>query len=196
MQINYNKNPLLTTVELDESDKKELWYKIKIKEMENLLSEAEFCLQEGKFFKIEDARKYVDSTYYENDNGEKSKLDKRCDMLLATYLEELQNGHSGDCVCYPCSCVKCEAEYLLGIDTIKGLGKHEANQMYSVFGKNNENTIDEAINILKNYKPIVESPERWEKLGGYEQYIPRWTEEAKRAHDWLLNYKNTYFKGD
>ena len=33
MKITYNKNPLLTTVELDENEKKELWYKIKIQEM-------------------------------------------------------------------------------------------------------------------------------------------------------------------
>ena len=49
MKITYNKNPLFTTVELDENEKKELWYKIKIKEMEELLFSAHFYLEEKYF---------------------------------------------------------------------------------------------------------------------------------------------------
>ena len=145
MKITYNKNPLLTTVELDENEKKELWYKIKIKEMEEILFSAHFYLEE-KYFDLERAKDDLDPDYY-------------C------------------------------------IDTIKGLGKHTAYKINAAFGTNNEKSIDEAIEYLANYDPKPKDPESdaWKKLGGYEQYVPRWKEEAKMAHDWLVNYKINIF---
>ena len=55
MKITYNKNPLLTTVELDENEKKELWYKIKIKEMVEILFSAHFYLEE-KYYNLQKAK--------------------------------------------------------------------------------------------------------------------------------------------
>ncbi len=192
MKITYNKNPLYTTIELDEHEKKELWYKIKVEQLEELIFGAHFHLKEGKYFDLEKARKEVDPEYYCTD--EKSPLDKRCDELLAYYLDDLQSCHVGDCTCVPCSCSKCHAESLLGIDTIPGLGKHSAYKVDAAFGKDNERSIEEAIAYLANYEPAPPSdPKTWEKVGGYEQHIPRWKAEAKVAHDWLVNYKNTHF---
>lgn len=194
MKITYHKNPLYSTTELDEHEKKELWYKIKIEQMDDLLFSAHFHL-EGQYFNLETAKKAVDPDYYIAEDDEISPLDKRCDDLLAYYISELQGVHLGDCTCVACSCGKCHAESLIGIDTIKGLGKHSASKIDGAFGSNNEKTIDEAIASLANYEPSPPSnPEAWEKLGGYEQYIPRWKAEAKQAHDWLVNYKNTYLK--
>lgn len=194
MKITYNKNPLFTTIDLDENDKKELWYKIKVAELEELLSSTHFYLEEGKYFNLERARKEADPEYYCTD--EKSPLDKRCDELLEHYVSELQSRHIGDCTCLACSCSKCHAESLVGIDTIPGLGKHSAHKIDGAFGKHNEKTIDEAIDSLANYDPKPSDPnsDGWKKLGGYEQYIPRWKAEAKNAHDWLVNYKNEHFK--
>ena len=195
MKITYNKNPLLTTVELDENEKKELWYKIKIQEMEEILFSAHFYLEE-KYFDLKRAKDDLDPDYYCNEeDNKKSKLDERCDMLLETFLSELQSNHIGDCTCVACSCMKCHAEGLLGIDTIKGLGKHTAHKINAAFGINNEKNIDEAIEYLANYDPKPKDPESdaWKKMGGYEQYVPRWKEEAKLAHDWLVNYKINIF---
>lgn len=197
MKITYNKNPLLTTVELDDNEQKELWYKIKINEMEELLSSAAFSLEEGQYFNLERARKELETNYYcPDDDNEKSGLDKRCDQLLAHFIEELQSYHVGDCTCVPCSCSKCHAESILGIDTMPGLGKHEANKIDGAFGKDNDKTIDEAIESLSKFEinPENYNTEGWKKLGGYEQYVPRWKAEQERAHAWLINYKNQHFK--
>jgi hypothetical protein len=196
MKINYHKNPLYTTVDLDEHNKKEMWLKIKLEQMEELLFDIHFNLQEGKHFDLESARKSADPEYYCTD--EKSDIDKRCDQLLEHYITELQGNHVGDCTCVACSCSKCHAEYLLGIDTIPGLGKHAANKFGGAFGKNNEKSIDEAIAYLANYEinPAHYTSEAWKKLGGYEQYVPRWMADAKLAHDWLVNYKNEHFKDE
>lgn len=192
MKIIYNKNPLKTVVELDEHEQKEFWYKIKIEEMEELLFEAHFY-SEDKYLDMERVKEAVDPKYYMTEKNEKSELEKRCDELLEHYLMELRGWHVGDCTCVACSCSKCHAESLLGIDTIKGLGKHSAYKIDAAFGKNNEKTIDEAIDSLANYKPIIADPKVWEKVGGYERYVPRWTAEAKAAYDWLVEYKNTHF---
>jgi hypothetical protein len=193
MKINYNKNPLFTTIDLNETEKKELWYKIKIAEMEELLFSAAFALKEGQYFDLEEARRSVDMDYYCTD--EKSPLDERCDILLEHFLGELQSRHVGDCTCVACSCSKCHAESFLDINTMKGLGKHSANKIDGAFGKDNEKTIDEAIASLANYEinPDNFKDPAWEKLGGYEQYIPRWKAEAVAAHDWLVKYKNEHF---
>lgn len=193
MKINYNKNPLYTTISLDEHEKKELWYQIKLEDFENRLFNAYFYLNKDKFFDIEKAKREVDPDYYCTD--EKSPIDKRCDELLQHYLDELQSNHIGDCICVPCSCSKCHVESLLHIDTIQGLGKHAAHKINEAFGKNNEKTIDEALDYLKNYDPTPLDPESesWKKMGGYEQYMPRWKQEAKVAYEWLLSYRDKHF---
>ena len=117
MKITYHQNPLWTTVELDDHEKKELWYKIKIAEMEDLAFGAYFHLNEGdKHYDPKEARKELDPEYWCTD--EKSKLDERVDTLHAAYLNELMTSHGGDCTCFACSCMKCQSESIVGIDTI------------------------------------------------------------------------------
>lgn len=191
MKINWNKNPLHSTIDLDDHEKKELWYRIKIEEMEERLYGAHFSLQEGKYFDLARARSEVNADFYCTDD--KSPLDKRCDEMLAYYLDELQASHSGDCTCVACSCSKCHAESLLDIDTIKGLGKHSAYKIDSAFGKNNEKSIDEALESLANYQPV--RSETWMKYPQeeFDKHIPRWTQEAQAAYTWLKNYKDEHF---
>jgi len=175
MKITYNKNPLCSVIELDEHEKKELWYKIKIEELENNMSFARVHLTEGRFYDIEKARAEL---YVE--------VDERCDQLLQYALSDLDGYHVGDCTCQPCSCSKCWVEGLLGIDTIEGLGKHSAYKIDNAFGKKNEKTMQEALDYLKNYEPKAD----WD---GYEPHIPRWKAEADAAYIWLLAYAKEHF---
>lgn len=182
MKIIYNQNPLNTVVELDDHEKKELWYKIKIDELEEKIQISKFHLTNDKYYNLEEAKSYL----------EIENIDKRCDQLLLCYIEELAAPHCGDCVCFPCACAKCYAESLLGIDTIKGLSKHSANKIEVAFAKNTKD-IDSVIEYLNNYEPILEyNPKIWISKENYEKHIPRWKGEAKQAAEWLLNYKQTY----
>ena len=193
MKINWNKNPLYTTIELDEHEKKELWYKIKIEIMEDHLYMAHFYLREGEYFDLEQAKKQVNADYYIADDDKRSELDKRCDQMLEYYLDELQYSHSGDCTCVACSCLKCHAEILLGIDTIKGLGKHSAYKIDTAFGNKNEKTIDEALASLENYQVIREGSWLNHPEEEFNKHIPRWKEEARLAYNWLKQYKQEHF---
>ena len=212
MKITYNKNPLRTTVELDEQDKAAFRIKILLKEYEDFFYEAYFTTKshdwlnsiandptkvlthEQRLAQVADRLDY----WMDPEDGTKTKLNEHVDTLQQHYIEELMSSHCGDCTCVPCSCIKCHAESILGIDTIPGVGKHLLYKIAGAFGKNNEKTIDEAIESLANYVVIAPTdPEKiaaWELAGGYEQYIPRWTAEAKQAHDWLANYRETHFK--
>ena len=199
MKINYHPNPLRTTIELDEHEKKELWYKIVIDEYKWAIIGAKVKLEGipslDKTPNIEEAIKELRVDYFFNEGEYEGKgVDARADEMLAYYIEELQGWHCGDCTCVPCSCSKCHAEDLLEINTIKGLGKHSAYKIDSAFsdgkdenGKNKQHTdINRAIEYLKNYEPKAD----W---NGWEAHVPRWKKEAEHAYNWLVEYKNKHF---
>lgn len=196
MKITYTPNPLNSIVELDPTDFSLLWYKVKVNELEELLYNAYFHLDKtnyAEYFDVAQSLKSLDPNYYldEDVNGN-APIDVRVDMIMKYYVEELKSSHEGDCTSIACSCTKCQAERVLGIDTIPGLSKSGGNNIASAFGNNR--TIDEALEYLKSYKFIVkdEDREKWDKLGGYEQYVPRWEAEKKQAYEWLSNYKITH----
>ncbi len=86
MKITYNKNPLNTTVKLDEFEKKELWYKLKLQEYEERTSMAFLYLNENdKYFNLQKAKNWIDPNYFDAEDGTKSKLDERVDLLLEDY---------------------------------------------------------------------------------------------------------------
>jgi len=185
MKINYEQNPLNTTIELDEHEKKDFFNKIKINELENVLCDVYFHLKDNN---IEKAKKSLKIDYFISDN--KSDLDKRCELILNHYLNALNNSHNGDCTCESYSCDKCHAESLLNINTIEGLDKHEAYQIYNAF--KDKNNIDNAILVLGNYQPLKSGV--WEKYSDEEfsKHATRWKKEAKLAHDWLIKYKEEH----
>lgn len=199
MKITYTPNPLRTIVELDEGEKKLLWYRIKCDEMADMLFLVYCELEHKEAPNMDRIKDEVDPAYYlDEDPPEKSGLDKRCDNLLTHYIEELQGSHLGDCTCFAMSCPKCMAEGKLGIDTIKGLGKHPGHKIQSAFSYKEgdvwkERTLDEALAILKDYEPKPASGSGWEKVGGFEAHIPRWKAEAKVAYEWLKNYRDEHF---
>lgn len=197
MKINWNQNPLKTTVELDEHEKKEFWYKIKIKMLKEKIYEANFYLKE-QYLNIDKANVAVDTSCFYDENGENSKdskLDLKVDQKFEDYVEELQGIHVGDCTCIPCTCMKCLAEMILGIDTIEGLRKHEAHYIDSAFEK--LDNIDEVIEYLKNYDAdrIADNDSKSWKHKNPELWassVPRWNKEAREAAKWLTKYKEEH----
>jgi hypothetical protein len=191
MNIIYKDNPLTTEIELNEEEQSKLWYKVKIAKMEEKLFDASYYL-EGENFNLEKAKFSVNQNFYfgENDD-EESPLDKEANEMFINLSIELKSMHAGDCTCIPCSCFKCYAESLVGVDTLKGLSKYSAEKIMSGFGYGKDNkTIEEVINDMENDDCIpTEDLERWEKMGGYEQYIPRWKNELEEALKWLKTYK-------
>lgn len=179
MQIKWHPNPLYTTIHLDEFEKKELWYKIKINELEDDISLAKYYLSKKPEPNI---IKALDFLNYDVNRPQE---------MYEYYIKALEDGnHCGDCTCVPTSCDKCFVEDLLGINTIKGLGKHSAYKIDGAFGESNVNSIDYVLDYLKNYSTrIYDNAPTWK---GWEKHLPRWTKEANDAYDWLLNYKNEH----
>jgi hypothetical protein len=200
MKIIYNQNPLRSVVELDEHDREVFRLKIKIEEMQERLFSAHFSLTEGEFFDLDRARYACNPEHYiQEDNEEKVKLDKRVDDLFNWYMKELQGWHSGDCTCVACSCAKCRAEEILGVDTLKPfpgkqvLAKVESAFLYTENGKSKERSLDEALAYLKNYKVSRTKPDGWRTTQEeYEKHIPRWEDEARRAYEYLQVYAGIY----
>jgi len=192
MKITYTENPLRSIVELDETDQTIFRLKIKIEELQDRLGDINFHLTEDKYLDLDRAKKY--SSYEDLEEG--GAVDQRVEKLLKRYVEELKGQHSGDCTCIPCSCIKCRAESLLGIDTLKPYpGKHSLRYIDSAFGKNNEKTLLEAIEYLKNYKVDLVKPESWDRTTQeeYESYIPGWEASAKKAYEYLKSYAEEKF---
>lgn len=198
MKITWAPNPLRTTIELDEHEKR--WFRERLRSLylENCITSAHFTLsaewqRNGKTPEesMAEAVRTLDmgfTTCGEERNGE--TLEKRLDEQLASYLEDLAGEHSGDCTCVPCSCTKCYAENILGIDTIKGLGKHEASKI-GVFFKGDGVSIDDVVDRLKDYRPVYTPNPNWPEAD-WQQHVPRWTEEGRRAHEWLTMYRDKH----
>lgn len=194
MLISWAKNPLATKVTLDEKDVEILRLKIRVEELQELMFSAHWSLttKVGDLqgaptteVDLEGARSSLDPKYYLEEKG--AALDARVNELLAHYLEELNSQHSGDCTCVPCSCSKCQAEDMLGIDTIKGLGKHGATKVQAALSQGR--SYPEAIAWLENYDPV--EPPDW-KRGDWEAYLPKWKAEAARAAVWLKAYQEAH----
>lgn len=205
MKITWNKNPLLTTIELDDAEKELLRWKVKAEELTDLIEEAKYDLgQVDRPPAKKEAAECVETAlktlkHYDLYAGveRENSLAREVDRMFGFYIEALSESHEGDCVCMACSCTKCHTEVLLGIDTMPGLEKHAANKIANAFGKDNEKSIEEAIASLENYKvtPPTGQLEGWSKVGGWEKHVPRWTKEAADAATWLKQYKEDHFKG-
>lgn len=191
MKITYNENPLRSTVELDETDQTIFRLKIKVEELQDCLGSVQMSLEDGEY--LDRAKKMA---YSFEDFEESGVFDKRIDKLFNWYVESLRDTHCGDCTCVPASCIKCRAEDILGINTLgSSPGKHSLRYIDSAFGKNNEKTLLEAIEYLKNYKVDALKPESWTRSTQeeYESYIPGWEDSAKKAYEYLKNYAQEKF---
>ena len=172
MKIVYTENPLCTRVELDVHEAKNFWYLIKLAEMEELLFDAHFHMQDDRWHNMDTARSAVDPDYYMNDEDDKpTKLDQRVKTLHDYYMADLACSHGGDCTCVPASCSKCHAESMLGIDTIPGMGKHMGSYIFGLFGKPEVTTCAQAIAFMQATENLSDT--------------------GKRALAWLVDYQAT-----
>jgi hypothetical protein len=177
MKITYNHNPLKTTIELSKKEKGEFWQRIKVEELIWIIADIEYHLDELGNFNLEKARKSADTEYCcDKEDG----INKLVNDRYQVYLDALQDIHLGDCTYVACSCVKCHAEHILGIDTIKGLRGSSAYHVAGAFEKNRN--IHQAIEYLKNYQPKIEK--------GWEAYEEGWKAQAKEALEWLTKYRD------
>lgn len=197
MRIVWAKNPLETRVELDEADKQLLHAKLRIEHLQDqlftahreLTSERKATESFGK--RVAAAVQALDVDFMFDDKERNGKtFSQWLDERVTDYTQELLGKHMGDCTCVPSSCSKCYAESLLGINTIKGLGKHSTYKIDGVFA--GDVSIDEAIQRLEVYQPTYNQSSTRPKAD-WEQHVPRWIEEAKRAHAWLVAYRDEHF---
>jgi hypothetical protein len=185
MLIKYQPNPLNTIIELDAHDIEILRLKITISELEERIYSAGFHLEPGERFSVETARLRLGADTLEE------HLSKSVPEHLDLFVAELRGSHAGDCTCVPCSCMKCQAEELLGISTIEGLGKHPAHYMESAFADGRD--IDAAIAYLDDYRPSRTGVWLGHPQEEFDQHAPRWTREVKHAAAWLRRYRDDVY---
>lgn len=188
MKINWHPNPFRTSVEIDDRDKQMILLAIQNEEYVDILCSLDLWM-EGKIKKdtpptMEDIQKQT------------SRWGEICNMTVDSeevryYVSYLDTEHMGDCTCVPCSCVRCHVEEMLNINTIKGLGKHQAHKVLGAFGRDGTNTIDEAIESLEQ-NPEYKKPDSWPDSIGYDVHIPRWEKERESALKWLKAYKKEH----
>lgn len=182
MLISYKPNPLATTVELSPTETRELWHRVKASELQDRLFTVHFCLEQGN---VERATQEADPSYYFVDG--RSPLDRRVDDLRDWYVTALMEPHEGDCTCVPCSCPKCIAEDVLGLDTLKGLDKYSGASIQGAF--RDGPTLHEAIQRLSAWVAPAKS-ERW--VASEEEYAEqceKWRLRRVRTRDWLVAYQ-------
>lgn len=196
MNIVWAENPLLTTIEVDERDKEKLFLAIKCEQLIERLFSAHYSIAYSKKATVQSLAEIVDCVHY-LDSGGVNPLDDHCKMLVDEYVDALRGPHCGDCTCVPCSCIKCHAEALFDVDTIAGLGKHQAYKVASAFSRGTdrdgnwlpERSIGDAIVWLDNYKV---DPSKYD-LAEWGNHIERWQREAIDAAAWLRAYRDKYF---
>jgi hypothetical protein len=199
MKILWNQNPLATVVELDDHDKNLLWHRVKIARLESAICEA-YCNLDPKYQEwcktalkdkdfIAEARRNLDYAYICGDESHNGKLfDAYVSELTDEYVAELSSLHYGDCTCVACSCMKCQAELLVDVATIPGLGKHEASHIRGAFAPKDQSqpTLNDVLIELADFEP-KDVPE----CG--LPHVDRWREEVRRAREWLVTYQRTHF---
>lgn len=190
MKINWNQNPLRTTVDVDENDRERILLYIQNEEYTDILCDLDLWIK-GTI------RKDVPVTV-EKIAEELSEWGQICNMKtddeqVNMHVAGLQHSHGGDCTCFPATCFKCLAEESLGIDTIRGLGKHSAHKIYMIFNENPDLTLDEAIAKLEEPAEYIK-PSTWPDGVGYEHHIPRWKREREAAVKWLKQYREDHFR--
>jgi len=192
VEIIWHQNPLRSEVLLNDNDKQLLWHKVKIEELLNGMCGAHMYIQDALKSRwwvpagiIKKALKELDYT---------DAIDAEVDRMTEVCIQDLRGWHMGDCTCFANSCAKCHAEHMLGIDTIKGLGKHAGSYVSSAFDSTvlgaPERTTAEAIDVLINRDDSEKtdtwsnySDEQWDKL------VARWNGERKEAIKWLKVYQ-------
>lgn len=178
MKIEYALNPLNSIITLDEKDKEILLLKIKIELLEDNMLMAQFNLRENAL----NINKAYDLLELYEEDGDTHLIDKRAQHMLSYYLDSLSDSHWGDCTCVPCSCTKCHAERMLGIDTTPGLGKYAGYYIANAFSFYDKGS-------LTTFSPK-------EAILRLKQISKQSEPHAKAAIAWLENYYATNFPNE
>jgi hypothetical protein len=188
MKINWNQNPLYSTIDVDDKDRHMILLSLQTDKYSELLCDIDMYIETS----TKNATP-IDMKYITNKISGWSTI---CDMEVDDAEVErcvtfLQESHGGDCTCWPASCMKCYAESMLGVNTLEGLGKHSANKIMGAFSNNN--TISDAIKILETEQSYTKTA-LWDMFTQeeYEKHIPRWKNEKEIAAIWLIKYKEMH----
>jgi hypothetical protein len=211
MKILWNPNPLATVIELDDFDKRLLRLRLTVEKLQQRMFEAYFDLnpQDRAWHNkevgdrpleaaVEAALKALDVPYVGGDEKRSGKsFEEYIDEQLDECVHELSSVHCGDCTCVPSSCMKCYVEGLVGTNTTAGLDKHAGSSVQGAFMTGPKGglvpTLDEAIESLREYRPT--KGDGWGNRSDeeFQSHVPRWIEEAKTAHVWLVAYRREHF---
>lgn len=178
MNIVWNENPLKSVIELTEEDKKVFLLKLRLFKLKgNIIAAYMELTRQAPNIKLAIHHLHFNDNYTDDD--------------FKIYFDSLSEEHLGDCVCQPCSCLKCFVEELLEIDTLgPGFTKNIGNHISSAFEK--DRNLDDAIDYLKNYSPEKNLGEAWNGKDA-SPYFERWSREAALAYDYLVKYKAEHF---
>lgn len=185
MKIIWEENPLNSKVLLSPTEIEMLRLKIKISELEEYIFLTHWNLKKGD---LEKAKSCSDPKYFFPDS-DTSGITARVEELLGMYVSSLSDTHIGDCTCIPCSCTKCWAESMLGVDTIDGLHKHANSIIDEEFSHGK--TLDEVIASLENFDPTPKDLEMW-KGRDWTAYANGWRKDAETALAWLKAYRDKH----
>lgn len=188
MKIVWKKNPLESAIELESDLERENFrQRVELDAYRWGAVGAHFYL-DGKHTSVDIQKALSDLEDVTDHERRKQHVDSHYEM----YLAELGGVHGGDCTCLPCSCAKCQAEELLQINTIAGLGKHSA---YKVDGAIRSDPTASTEQILAR----LASPDYSQPNDHYKgkerlwfECVPRWIAEARQAHDWLKKYYESH----
>lgn len=201
--VTLTENPLHAKVTLSESAKREFTYRFALKQMEDMAWEVRFRCDEAHkaldpkraleavedFTEFEGHDKYPEGSYefweaFANKRG------------LDNYIHALNEEHGGDCTAVACSCIRCWAESLAGLNTFKG-GKHMGASISGMFAKKSNNPqVLEAIQAQQKRseeyweKIKLEDPARWESAQESSKRLKKATEEFMDNHRKLLAEQN------
>ncbi len=190
MEIIWDVNPMKTRIRLDDLEKEIFRLRLRISELESEAYSAYFHLDpevsNGAYLRPEESLTYLKSIVksLDREKGEDNEM-------FVMYLSELESGyHCGDCTCIPATCSKCCAEEEIGINTIAGLGKHQASKVSGIFESHPDWSVDQAIEYLADYAPVRSG--EWLKFPpeAFNAHLPRWTQEAAHAAKWLRAYRD------
>lgn len=172
--IEWKPNPLLSVVRLTEVGR----IRLQLARATELLTDARVSMILGK--REQDCEKWWSYCTLSRIPGEEMEDTYAwLDRETAKMEEWLVSEHCGDCICEPASCGKCHAESLLGIDTIAGLGTHEANKI----GTHEFSSVAAVIEHLQRpIKPTWGTPDDW------APYMSRWEQERANAIAWMTAY--------
>jgi hypothetical protein len=189
MKINWHENPLRSTVEIDDQVRNMILLGIQNDEYTDLLYDIQCGLKSDTLFNNADELLVLQE--------KSSRWEEICNITVDSdrvysLIAGLSESHAGDCVCFSCSCIKCCAEEILGVNTIMGLGGHQANQIMGAFS-GGDTPIDQAILKLATDREYTKTP-LWDKWTQeeYDKLVVRWKSEQKSALEWLIKYKKEH----